>query len=70
MHELNAIAHQARRRLSGATLDTTGLVHECYLRLLKAMVPANPREAVEAAVEARRAGVATLWAGLLGALDA
>ena len=34
--ELNAIAHQARRRLSGATLDTTGLVHECYLRLLKA----------------------------------
>lgn len=40
------------------------------LRLLKAMVPANPREAVEAAVEARRAGVATLWAGLLGSLDA
>ena len=34
--ELTAIARQARRRLSGATLNTTGLVHECYLRLLKA----------------------------------
>jgi RNA polymerase sigma factor (TIGR02999 family) len=34
--ELTTIARQARRKLSGATLNTTGLVHECYLRLLKA----------------------------------
>jgi hypothetical protein len=38
------------------------------LRLLKAMVPAAPREQVEAAVEARRAGVAAHWADLLDAL--
>jgi RNA polymerase sigma factor (TIGR02999 family) len=42
--ELTALARQARRRLSGATLNTTGLVHECYMRLLKA----NP-EATNAA---------------------
>jgi RNA polymerase sigma factor (TIGR02999 family) len=35
-HALNDIAHRARQRLGGATLDTTGLVHECYLRLMKA----------------------------------
>lgn len=33
--ELMSIAHQTRRRMSGATLDTAGLVHECYLRLLR-----------------------------------
>jgi RNA polymerase sigma factor (TIGR02999 family) len=31
----------ARRRLNGATLNTTGLVHECYLRLLKHPPAAN-----------------------------
>jgi RNA polymerase sigma factor (TIGR02999 family) len=34
--ELQGIARTARRRLAGATLNTTALVHECYLRLLKA----------------------------------
>lgn len=33
--ELQQLASAARRRLHGATLDTTGLVHECYLRLLR-----------------------------------
>ena len=33
--DLQALAHHARRRMAGATLDTTGLVHECYLRLVK-----------------------------------
>jgi RNA polymerase sigma factor (TIGR02999 family) len=32
--ELQVLARRTRRRLGGnATLDTTGLVHECYLRL-------------------------------------
>jgi RNA polymerase sigma factor (TIGR02999 family) len=39
--ELQDIARLARRRLSGATLDTTGLVHECYLRLIKHGADAN-----------------------------
>ena len=39
------------------------------LRLLKAMVPATPRETVEAAAETRRAEVAALWAELLAALE-
>jgi len=33
--ELQRLARQARRGLGGATLDTTGLVHECYLRLIR-----------------------------------
>ncbi len=33
--ELQALAHRARGRLGGATLNTTGLVHECYLRLIR-----------------------------------
>jgi len=39
--ELRGLARAARRRLSGATLNTTGLVHECYLRLLKSPPAAN-----------------------------
>jgi RNA polymerase sigma factor (TIGR02999 family) len=42
--ELQQLAHHARRRLHGATLDTTALVHECYLRLLK-----RPPDAANAA---------------------
>jgi hypothetical protein len=34
-HELQVLARRARRSLGGATLDTTGLVHECYLRLIR-----------------------------------
>jgi RNA polymerase sigma factor (TIGR02999 family) len=33
--ELQGLARHTRRRLGGATLNTTGLVHECYLRLVK-----------------------------------
>ena len=33
--ELQRLARQTRRGLAGATLDTTGLVHECYLRLIR-----------------------------------
>jgi RNA polymerase sigma factor (TIGR02999 family) len=33
--ELQRLARQTRRGLGGATLNTTGLVHECYLRLVK-----------------------------------
>ncbi|MEO8012066.1 MAG: ECF-type sigma factor [Dokdonella sp.] len=33
--ELQALAQRTRRRVGGATLNTTGLVHECYLRLIK-----------------------------------
>lgn len=33
--ELQVLARRARRSLGGATLDTTGLVHECYLRLIR-----------------------------------
>lgn len=33
--ELQVLARRARRGLGGATLDTTGLVHECYLRLIR-----------------------------------
>lgn len=34
--DLRTLARQARAHLSGQALNTTGLVHECYLRLLKA----------------------------------
>ncbi len=34
--DLHRLAHQVRAKLSGGGLNTTGLVHECYLRLLKA----------------------------------
>jgi hypothetical protein len=47
----------------------SGRLLQPNIRLLKAMVPATPRETLEAAVEARRAGVAALWASLLGALS-
>lgn len=47
----------------------SGRLLQPNLRLLKAMVPATPRAEVEAMVEARRAGVAALWAGLLDALS-
>jgi RNA polymerase sigma factor (TIGR02999 family) len=33
--ELQNVARRTRRQLGGATLNTTGLVHECYLRLHK-----------------------------------
>ena len=33
--QLQRLARQTRRGLAGATLDTTGLVHECYLRLIR-----------------------------------
>jgi RNA polymerase sigma factor (TIGR02999 family) len=33
--ELQSVARRTRRQLGGATLNTTGLVHECYLRLQK-----------------------------------
>jgi len=33
--ELKHLARSARRALRGGTLDTTGIVHECYLRLMK-----------------------------------
>ncbi len=33
--ELQNVARRTRRQLGGATLNTTGLVHECYLRLYK-----------------------------------
>lgn len=39
--ELQGLAHHARRRLGGATLNTTGLVHECYLRLIKSQPEAT-----------------------------
>ncbi len=41
--ELQTLARLARKRAHGASLDTTGLVHECYLRLIKA--PANAANA-------------------------
>lgn len=47
----------------------SGRLLQPNLRLLKAMVPTTPREEVEAVVEARRAGVAALWASLLDALS-
>jgi len=47
----------------------SGRLLQPNLRLLKAMVPATPREALEEAVESRRAGVAALWADLLDALS-
>ena len=34
--DLHKLAHQVRGKLAGGGLNTTGLVHECYLRLLKA----------------------------------
>jgi RNA polymerase sigma factor (TIGR02999 family) len=34
--DLHRLAHQVRSKLAGGALNTTGLVHECYLRLLKA----------------------------------
>lgn len=34
--DLRKLAHRARAQLNGHALNTTGLVHECYLRLLKA----------------------------------
>ncbi len=33
--DLHKLAHQVRAKMSGGGLNTTGLVHECYLRLLK-----------------------------------
>jgi hypothetical protein len=33
--ELKQLARGARRALRGGTLNTTGIVHECYLRLMK-----------------------------------
>jgi RNA polymerase sigma factor (TIGR02999 family) len=42
--ELRGLARVARRRLSGATIDTTGLVHECYLRLLRSRKGAGSAE--------------------------
>ena len=39
--ELQVLAHRARGRLGGATLNTTGLVHECYLRLIKSQPEAT-----------------------------
>jgi RNA polymerase sigma factor (TIGR02999 family) len=39
--ELQALAQRTRRRLGGVTLNTTGLVHECYLRLLKSQPDAT-----------------------------
>jgi RNA polymerase sigma factor (TIGR02999 family) len=34
--DLHKLAHQVRAKVTGGGLNTTGLVHECYLRLLKA----------------------------------
>jgi RNA polymerase sigma factor (TIGR02999 family) len=34
--DLHRLAHQVRGKVAGGALNTTGLVHECYLRLLKA----------------------------------
>lgn len=39
--ELQVLARRARRSLGGATLDTTGLVHECYLRLIRSCPGVN-----------------------------
>lgn len=39
--ELQGMAQRTRRRLGGATLNTTGLVHECYLRLIKSQPEAT-----------------------------
>jgi RNA polymerase sigma factor (TIGR02999 family) len=33
--QLQGVARQTRKRLGQGTLNTTGLVHECYLRLIK-----------------------------------
>lgn len=33
--DLHKLAHQVRKKMAGGGLNTTGLVHECYLRLLK-----------------------------------
>src|SRR5262249_27185932 len=42
--ELQQLAHKARRRVGGGTLDTTGLVHECYLRLIKGRPDASSED--------------------------
>jgi len=41
--ELHRLAHHVRRDRAGATLDTTALVHEAYLKLATAMPAMNDR---------------------------
>lgn len=48
----------------------SGRLLQPNLRLLKAMVPATPRAAVEDAVERRRAAVAALWQEVIASLAA
>ncbi|MBX3725319.1 MAG: sigma-70 family RNA polymerase sigma factor [Xanthomonadales bacterium] len=51
---LHALAHQQRRRIDGATLDTTGLVHEVYLEFRDRPEALEPRDFFAYAARAMR----------------